>query len=286
MVDQFEATIPQLAPTRYEDKLNFPFLFFRGEPDKRYGIMPTRYRFSGQPDPLATTQERIGFETRCAAALEPYLRQHSTAPISDTVARAAARHFGAPSSFVDFSFNPEVAAFFAHPRLTDAERNRKKCGVIYGLRYSALDRLTGMQAWSLSPEGGRDIHGVIAFSVWSIPYLACDLANVRIHPATLTIAIPEHLVGRPMTIRTRLVPAIPRIMAQQGIFLEANFDRPEDWWSQVFLWTVLDFMTDKWCFLREASAYENAVGAITASQLFPPDDRPLERLTQGFTVWK
>jgi hypothetical protein len=103
-----------------------------------------------------------------------------------------------------------------------------------------------------------------------------------VQDAVLTVPVPARLVARPISIRTRIVPAIPRIAAQDGIFLDVGFEDPEDWEAQVFLWTVLDFASYKWCFLRQDFAYENPQTGATAEKLFPPDEPELAALTKAF----
>lgn len=297
-VKQFEDSIPaqgvpgagtvdlggDWTPT-YEDKLKFPFLMFRGERNKRYGIMPTRYRFAGQPDLPRITRGRIEFEAKCAAQVKRYLACHTSAEVTDEQARAASRHYGAPSSFVDFSFNPEVAAFFGHPKFIGEKcAPNVKIGTLYGLGINHFQSLFGIQAWVITPDGGRDIHCVNVESAWQIPYLSFNPATKTLEQATLTVPVPE--VIRAVSVRTRVVPAISRITAQEGIFLEANFEEPEDWWAQVFMWTILDFFAHKWCFVRQDFTYENPDAGIVAEKLFPPDKLELVQLTNGFRNWE
>lgn len=270
----------------YRAKLDFPFRFFRGEWSVRFNIMPTRYRFSGEPDPLATTKQRIEFETACAATMKEYLKKHGEPDTTDEQARAAARHFGAPSSFVDFSFSPDVAAYFAHPPFRDAERERgADIGIMYSLGIEDFEKLFGMAAWALPPGGGRDIFYLNVQRTWEIPYRSFDPKTQTVNDSVLKVAVPEHLIAKPMSIRTRLVPAISRIAGQEGFFIELNFEDPDDWWTQVFMWTVLDFASRKWCFLRQDYRYENPEAGVTEAKLFPPDDSDLAELTKDFGRW-
>lgn len=267
----------------YRVKLDFPFRFFRGERSLRFSIMPTRYRFSGQPDPAATTQQRIEFETGCAAKMSDYLKRHGAPEASPEQARAAARHFGAPSSFVDFTFDPEVAAYFGHPPFNAAEREHGgEIGILYSLGVDDFDKLFGMSAWGLPPGGGRDIHYININRTWQIPYLSFDLETNAVENKVLTVPVPENLMTKPMTIRTRIVPAIGRIAGQEGLFIELDFEDPSDRWSQVFLWTILDFASRKWCYLRQDHSYQNEPSGITDAKLFPVDDPELAELTKDF----
>jgi len=267
----------------YEDKLNFPFRFFRGESNTRYGMMPTRYRFTGQPDPLATVRERLRFETRCAEKMREYLKTHGAPNASEEQARAAARHHGVTSSFIDFTFEPGVAALFGHPKFSSHElQHGAPIGLLYSLGIEDFEALFGTMAWSLPPDGGRDILCLGVHNAWHIPYRAFDPERQSIQDATLSVAVPEQLRGKPMTIRTRLVPGTRRISAQQGIFLDASMEDPEDWWTQVFLWTVLDFASRKWAFVRKDFTYEDPEAGVTAAQLFPPVEPDLAEVTKGF----
>jgi len=267
----------------YEDKLNFPFRFFRGETNTRYGMMPTRYRFTGQPDPLATVRERLRFETLCAEKMRAYLKSHGAPNATEEQARAAVRHHGVASSFIDFTFEPGVAAFFGHPRFTAHEQEHgAPMGILYSLGIKDFEGLFGIMAWSLPPDGGRDILSLSVHNVWQIPYRAFDPERRLVHDATLSVAVPDRLREKPLTIRTRLVPGTRRIAAQQGIFLDASMENPEDWWTQVFLWTVLDFASHKWAFVRKDFTYEDPEAGVTAAQLFPPVEPDLAELTKSF----
>lgn len=270
----------------YQDKLrlSLPFPIFRGDKDKGYGIRPTRYRFRAKPT-LETIRERIQFEARCAEKMKHYLSRYSTSPISDEQSRAAARHYGAPSSFVDFSFNPEVATFFADHGLTTEDQERTKAGIVYCLDVNRLQQVFGMDGWVPSPDGGHDTHSMNVFRVWQIPYLSCDPAGRTLEEATLKVQVPAALTTCALSIRTRAVPGIVRISAQEGLFLEANFERPENWQAQVFLWAVLDFIANKWCFRHQGSGYENPACGISRKRLFPGDDPELRDLTKDFRNW-
>jgi hypothetical protein len=99
------------------------------------------------------------------------------------------------------------------------------------------------------------------------------------------MTVPAGLLAKPLTVRTRFVRAVPRIAAQEGIFVGVLFDTSGDWWDHVLLWTVLDFMSQKWCFVRQDFEYENTEGGITAGSLFPPDDPEIAEVTRGFAGW-
>jgi hypothetical protein len=279
--EEFERKIDYLS------RLDYPFRFFRGEYSLRFNIMPTRYRFSGETDPLGVTEDRVKFEMACAAKMKEYLKSHGAPEAGDEQARAAARHFGAPSSFVDFSFNPEVAASFAHPLFNETEkRDGAPLGMLYSLGINDFERLFGMAAWAVQPGGGRDIHYLNLATVWRIPYQSFDPENVTVEEKTLEIKVPPALTVKPMSIRTTAVAAIGRIAAQEGLFIELDFENPTDWWSQVFLWTVLDFTCRKWAFVRQDFAYENAGSGITRARLFPEHDADLEEVVKGFDEWR
>ena len=286
VVNPSAASLPE-RDREYRAKLDFPFRFFRGERSLRFSIMPTRYRFTGEPDPVATTRQRMEFETRCADKMKDYLQRHGVPDPSTEQARAAARHFGAPSSFVDFTFNPGVAAYFGHPPFSPAERERgADIGTMYSLGIDDFEKLFGMAAWALPPEGGRDILYINVSRVWRIPYKSFDPVKQTVSDAVLSIAVPENLIAKPMSIRTRLVPAIARIAGQEGFFMELNFEDSDDWWSQVFLWTMLDFASRKWCFLRKDYRYEDVATGVTEAKLFLPDDGELAEVTEDFGNWQ
>lgn len=271
-------------PPAYAAKLGFPFRVFRGERSLRFNIMPTRFRFSGQPDPTELTRRRTEFEMRCAERMRAYLQSHGAPQATLEQARAAARHHGCPSSFVDFTFNAETAAFFAHPAFTTSEREKgADAGILYSLGIEDFEQLFGgLAAWSLPGVGERDILYMNLAPVWQIPYRSFDPTSGAIEDAMLRVEVPERFVVKPITIRTRIVPVIQRIAAQQGIFIDGCIEGAEDWWSQVLLWSVLDFASRKWCFRRQDFAYENAATGVTAAKLYPPLEPELAELTRDF----
>lgn len=286
VVRMMHPTVRDERSIEYLAKLSLPLTFFRGERSLAFNIMPTRYRLAGAPDPSRVIEERVRFEMQCAERMRTYLKDHGVPDVTTDQARAAARHYGAPSSFVDFTFNPDVAASFGHPAFTEREREEgAPLGVLYSLSLTDMQGLFGLAAWHPVGEGGRDIIWINLATEWRIPYSSFDPARGLIEEAMLIVKVPPDLVTKPLTVRTRYVPSVPRITAQEGIFVDALFEAPGDWRAQVLLWTVLDFACQKRCFLRQDFQYENAESGITLSSLFPPDAHEIAEATHGFARW-
>lgn len=266
------------APEDYVQKLNFPFLLFRGEHREEHGILPSMYRC--QPpqsaDNLITKRRRI--EARCIKIMQAAL----TAASSTDTARAAARHYGAPSCLLDFSFSPQVAAHFAHPPFSDAEKlqpGKRPVGIIYCLDIRQLIMLFPMQGWKPIPNGGVEISFYSLSSQLAIPYLSFNQANRTIVPATMMINLPTSVSQQPLTIRAIPVPEVKRVAMQQGVFVEIYVGSKEgpDWHTEVILWHILYLLTHKWCFFREDSGFNNPSEFISAAGLFPDDGPVLQR---------
>ncbi|MEO6444367.1 MAG: FRG domain-containing protein [Gemmatimonadaceae bacterium] len=159
----------------YRDKLANPTIFFRGQSSPAYSIVPTRFRLAGVTDPLAEVERRIRNERARAAAIQSHYRVRAASLLDDLQARAVARHFGAPSSLVDFTFDAEVAATFAHPAFSEAERSHgAPLGLLYALDMGQLQEMMGMLAWGVNSDGTRDIHLVNVKCTWGIPFLQWD----------------------------------------------------------------------------------------------------------------
>jgi|SRR5471030_2674994 hypothetical protein len=105
---------------------------FRGQANANWDLVPSAYRAPYDDDILRQrrerTQEFIGALQRNA----PRLGLDLTA---DREWMAVAQHYGFPTEFLDFSYNAEVAAYFATPS-KDGE-----IGVLYCLNYAYAEEL-------------------------------------------------------------------------------------------------------------------------------------------------
>jgi FRG domain len=153
----------------YEDKSVCPFVLFRGERSYEFSIMPTSYRPLARIPPElhprirrrhARIERRLARKIRAAVLIS---RRTWLTPLQS---RAAARHFGAVSTLADFTFDPRVAAYFAHPTFNEADRNAsgagtRPVGIIYGFRYDKLQRCFPIQTFSTEESGA----GTFTFQV-------------------------------------------------------------------------------------------------------------------------
>lgn len=266
----------------YEDKLANPTVFFRGQDDVKYSIVPTRYRLRTLEGAREEVERRVQAEQARAADIGAYFAATRHATISDLQARAVARHFGSPSTLVDFTFDPAVAAAFAHPPFSARERaDGATLGIIYALDMGQLQELFGMMAWGIHGATARDIHLVNMRRSWSLPYLGWDAAAGAVTAQRLTVPVPEAMSREHGALRTCTVEGVSRIMAQRGLFLELALADPGDVPTHHYFWTVLDFLAAKWCFLRQDRPFAVQEGDGRERDLFREEDPALARVAGG-----
>jgi len=88
------------------------------------------------------------------------------------------------------------------------------------------------------------------------------------------IDLRPHVANMRVTFRAVAVPSIERIRAQQGLFIELDLGRRGEVSDAFRLWYLLDFLAEKWCFLRRDAQFE-APPSVTGESLFPNDQRLL-----------
>ena len=264
----------------YEDKISFPFILFRGERREEFGILPTLYRPLAHTEPrrhLTLLRELARRELHLARKIRFALLKGRRIRLKTDQSRAAARHFGVASALVDFTFDPNVAAYFAHPRIQEDERasfdaGKAPLGIIYGFSYSQFGRCFTMQATTPGGFGSAAIDFILLENVIHVPYLAFDESKKSIQPAVCSIVLPQHFVHRTITLRCVIVPGLERIRAQQGMFLEIAGNVIDSYLDAVILWYVLDFICHKWCFLRTDAQFE-VRPSVSDESLFPTESR-------------
>jgi FRG domain len=276
-IDILSAIVTGTKRGSYESKLQFPAIFFRGERREQYSIQPTLLRRADKTIPelwprtirkLEQVQRILAWKIRLALFLSD---RHW---LTELQARAAARHYGAASTLVDFSFDPHVAAYFAHPPLRDAERadleaGKVPVGIIYGLRYDVLQQSFPMQSFFLGGRTGNSISFPLLTDTIRTSYLTYNEEREKIDRATCVI---DFRPDAQITFRAVAVPRIGRIRAQQGLFIELDLSRGAKIIDAIRLWYVLDFLAEKWCFLRRDEQFE-VPPSITSQALFPKDQR-------------
>jgi len=163
----------------YEGKLGFPFMLFRGERREEYSIQPTLLRLLNQVIPQHyryTMRKDVRIERALAWKIRLALLVSDRVWLTKMRARAAARHYGAPSMLLDFTFDPRVAAYFAHPPIRDSERADFEAGtipvgLIYGLRYDTLQRFFPIQSLFLERGSGHAFTFHFSTTTIRAPYL-------------------------------------------------------------------------------------------------------------------
>lgn len=263
----------------YRDKLANPTIFYRGQSSLSYSIVPTRFRLTHATDPTAEVRRRVEVEAERAGAIRRHFADSGGAALSELQSRAVARHFGAPSTLVDFTFDAMVAAAFSHPRFNEQEsREGAPFGVLYALDMGQLQDMFGMMAWAIGPDGGREIHLVNTREQWGLPFLTYDGTTGRLVERTLAVEVPAVLREQHARLRTCIVPDVSRIEAQQGLFLELSLDDRADWRTPLYFWTLLDLLARKWCFRRSDAEFEVRNADGSRRDLFHEDDATLETL--------
>lgn len=263
----------------YEDKLANPTIFYRGQSDLAYSIVPTRFRLAGVADPAAEVARRVQEEARQATAIRGHFAESNHAELSELQSRAVARHFGVASTLVDFTFDPNVAAAFAHPRFSAREsREGAPFGMLYAIDMGQLQALFGMMAWAIGADGGREIHLVNVMEEWGIPFLSYDETTNAVVWRSLAVPVPPLLREQHSRLRTCIVPGVSRIKAQRGLFLELALEDATNAATPLFFWTLLDFLARKWCFRRRDEEFVVHDADGTRRDLFLEADATLEAL--------
>ena len=272
----------------YEDKMRFPFVMFRGESREEHGLLPSLFRHLGAGDAKAQDGEvdrRRHREARLARRIGWAMRLSRATRLSSFQARAAARHYGAASPILDFSFDPRVSAYFSHPAMKPGERaglaqGQTPIGILYCLSYQRLQEIFPVQGWGNGENGEVVITFILAGGELRVPYLSWNAGTGGIERSKLAIAIPPHLTNATIQLRCVAVPGIARIHAQQGLFFEIDSPAFTDWRMACCFWYLIDFICQKWCFVRGREAFQLPANGISTRSLLPADAWPI-RLAVG-----
>jgi hypothetical protein len=228
-IDIVSAIVTGTKRGSYESKLQFPAIFFRGERRQQYSIQPTLLRRVDEtpPDLWPGTVRRLEQMERILAwKIRLALLLSNRHWLTKLQARAAARHYGAPSMFVDFSFDPKVAAYFAHPPMHDRERSdleacKVPVGIICGLRYDVLQSSFPMQSVFIGRTGNTISFPFISDTITK-SYLTYNEERGKIEWAKCVINFRPNAQ---ITFRAVAVPSIGRVRAQQALFIELDLSR-------------------------------------------------------------
>lgn len=158
---------------------------FRGHSDANWKLVPTLYREPCTPTEIQQRQVK----TR---SFVDALRSHA-APLgldkaTDDDLLAIAQHYGFPTAHLDFTFNVEVAAYFA----TSTNPTRATVGVIYGFNVSEYRQMRN------------------PFSLFGTSQ---EQAEKRMRSHGITPLPP---------LRTIQLTNVPRVLQQEAVFLEMH----------------------------------------------------------------
>ena len=289
-------TIPRAREDRGKwtlDRLKHsPWLLFRGESVERNGILPSLVRLlhlHPEGDRIDVVDSRGRLADRATRLMSKAHRADTGQELTETQGKALARQYGAPSSLLDFSFDPQVAAFFGHPPFTKDERrlsDERRLGILYCLDFSLLNHVFPMSVWQIENDT-VSIHLLQFSASVEIPYLSLDEELGLVTQRMLRLQLPRYL-GMPVaTLRGTPVAGVRRIAAQQGVFLEGatGGSGTEFINRSLFVWCLLDFLCHKWCYRRRDYQYNDPAAGITAESLLPADGRNVRRAARVVRRW-
>lgn len=230
---------------------HFPCNFYRGHSTVKYSLMPSLYRF----DNHQTIETRLKDKLIKSRESCVFISQHtakSTPTLSELEIKALARHHGVDNELVDFTTDLKVAGFFASPSQEFADRDGE-IGLIYWIPLSRLHCF--FQVFGIKED--RDGVNVMLcitqeqyiYTMYS--YNGDDLVN----KTDFRLDIPNQLVGKLFYLRLLNRDICSRVKNQKGIFLSFENINPHDWYSEVFLWTVIDLVAYKVAFQRDGKQF-------------------------------
>jgi len=260
--------VPEWAKRRF---------FFRGHSDFSFNLYPTMLRnlliASGREAEQEALEKRCNSQEHFVKTIfnNPTVLQAlpGCASWTDSQKLATARHYGCYSEMVDFTANPETAAFFASDSRVSSY---SQLGIIYVLDLDQLASISGAGGVRQTPEG---------FAFTKQPILGTFQLNLRsydpvngIKPMTISIDLSTKT---PFFFNCILVPGISRINRQKGLFVELKPLEPArltDYYVEAGeLWHLLGFLSLKLCFRKTNQAQKSK----TQEEFLPPDD-PIQRV--------
>lgn len=202
--------------------------------------------------PPAEIEER---ERREVEAIERAKRFPDIAALDEYRQRAAVRHYaGVPSSLLDVSADPEVAAFFA----TGAGSGVKpgQLGMLWAIELDHIQRLFAPKV--TSAPGGWKATFTDNRSAWGVNERMLD--DYGVPPAQFEIRAVDLPLHRPT--------------AQSGRFvgIESLAGSPMSVKGQLTWWSLFERWSYMVGFVQDGKTYENPERGITLSNLLPRDD--------------
>ncbi|MFX0197538.1 MAG: FRG domain-containing protein [Candidatus Hodarchaeota archaeon] len=267
-IEKFD--VPEWAKGRY---------YYRGQSDPSYSFAPTIFRNLPKDQGLIAEkrvlQHRLDQQKHFVKKIfnNPEILESLPGCKSWTYPQklAAARHYGSNSEMLDFTADPEVAAFFA-ARLP--KTSQQEIGVIYELDLSTLAIIPGMGGVMRTDEGFNILKNA-TFGIMELLFISADATGIK--PMSISIKFGTKV---PFLFSCIQVPEVSRISAQKGIFLQLKpYEEAhlvEYHVEASLLWHLLGFLSRKMCFYQTGK-YTNSKSNITEHHLMPPDD-PIQKL--------
>jgi hypothetical protein len=281
---EFERIVAELERTRTERQAAGQPLFeaikrpapvlprrflFRGQADSRWAFLPSLFqgldwgrlpwtvqRLEQMRDAIvrrnAWTQR---FTTDLVAASCSGAVDSAIAAFNPTQLHLAARHYGFPSDYLDFTTSPGVAAFFATTNATP-----RRIGILYALDIHRLYDAIGIASTGARPDGSLEV----MFPAGRIGLPGTDRSVVL-------------QAFRDLVFAMATVP-LARVQAQSAVFLDVgteegfSYEDPMCVWDEYWIWNALDFISDKFLFRQSGARYEDAAAKVSDASLLPPDD--------------
>jgi hypothetical protein len=259
-----------------DENTHIPGFLFRGEKIQRQGLMPSAFRYlqnySSLEKAIDIVRQRLDIELSAAKDLKRICQSQFQITLDVQQAKAAARHYGAPSHYLDFTLDPAVAGYFGHPGKLSSEEYCEP-GVIYGISPKVMQTAFPMYFWK-PDENHQGIEFSWMFQGASLPYLAHNKEKNKIVEKTVRITgVADFLKKKQPFIRHIHLSKIRRVAAQQGVFVGIDDSEPtqESILSQFAVWYLIDFVSFKWSYWHHQSQFECVERGITSKRLYVSD---------------
>ena len=182
--DLLDALIPAYGSRTAEQRRERGWIF-RGQSDAQWDLAPTLYR---KPCTAAQIEKRKQRTEVFINALRENAAKLGLTRASEDELLAVAQHYGFPTAHLDFTYNLEVAAYFA----SAANPSQADVGVIYGFNVQEYQEMRN------------------PFAVWGISQ---EQAEKEMREGGLMPLPPLKIVQ---------LENVPRVLQQEAVFLEVH----------------------------------------------------------------
>lgn len=185
VAELLDALIPAYGSRTVEQRKERGWIF-RGQSDAQWDLAPTLYR---KPYTANEIEKRKNRTEAFVNALRENAARLGLAHASEDELYAIAQHYGFPTAHLDFTYNLEVAAYFA----SAVNPSQADVGVIYGFNVQEYQEMRN------------------PFAVWGISQ---EQAEQEMREAGL--------MPLPPLLKVIQLENVPRILKQEAIFLEVH----------------------------------------------------------------